>query len=185
MENDVTQILKAVKAGRRDATDALLPIVYQELRQLAASKLKKEVTNHTLQPTALVHEAYLRLLGSIDDNWENRAHFFGAAAEAMRRILIDHARARKSQKKGGDANRISLQSIGELSFEKADDLIALDDALKELSRVDKEKAELVKLRFFVGLNMQQVAETLGVSLRTAERSWAFARAWIYRQMKAD
>ena len=185
MESDVTKILKAIKAGRDGATDELLPIVYNELRELATNKLRHEAAGNTLQPTALVHEAYLRLIGSDDDDWENRAHFFGAAAEAMRRILIDRARSRKSQKKGGDAIQVSLDGLTEISEKKADELIALDEALSELEARDKTKAELVKLRFFVGLNMEESAQALDISLRTAERNWAYARAWLHRQISQD
>ena len=140
MESDVTRILNAIKAGNGEATDELLPIVYNELRELASKKLRNEASGHTLQATALVHEAYLRLIGSESDDWENRAHFFGAAAEAMRRILIDRARARKSQKKGGDAKQVSLDGLTEISLEKADELIALDEALDELAEIDRTKS---------------------------------------------
>lgn len=183
MDSDVTKILQAIKAGRNDATDQLLPIVYAELRELATRKLRHESSGNTLQPTALVHEAYLRLIGSADDNWENRAHFFGAAAEAMRRILIDRARSKKSQRKGGDAIQVSLDGLTEISENKADELIALDDALGELEAFDEAKAELVKLRFFVGLTMEESALALGISLRTAERNWTYAKAWLHRQVR--
>ncbi|MFT5301743.1 MAG: RNA polymerase sigma factor (TIGR02999 family) [Mariniblastus sp.] len=185
MDSNVTRILRALKAGRDEATNELLPIVYNELRELATRKLRNESSGNTLQPTALVHEAYLRLIGSEDEDWENRAHFFGAAAEAMRRILIDRARAKKSQKRGGEAKHVSLDGLTEISFEKADELIALDEALKELTEIDIEKADLVKLRFFVGLNMEEVAGALGISIRTAERSWAYSRVWLHRQMSRD
>ena len=185
MASDVTKILKAIKAGRDDATDELLPIVYNELRDLATKKLRHEAAGNTLQPTALVHEAYLRLIGSADDDWENRAHFFGAAAEAMRRILIDRARSKKSQKKGGDAIQVSLDGLTQISEGHADELIALDEALNELETQDKTKAELVKLRFFVGLNMEESAQALGISLRTAERNWAYAKAWLHRQISQN
>ena len=182
MESDVTRILKALKAGRDEATDELLPIVYNELRELATRKLRNEGSGFTLQPTALVHEAYLRLIGSSEDNWENRSHFFGAAAEAMRRILIDRARSKKSQKRGGGAKHVSLDGLTEISFEKADELIALDEALNELTEIDTAKADLVKLRFFVGLNMEEAAGALGMSIRTAERHWAYSRAWLKSHM---
>ena len=185
MESDVTKILKAIKAGRDGATDELLPVVYNELRELATNKLRHEAVGHTLQPTALVHEAYLRLIGSDDDDWENRGHFFGAAAEAMRRILIDRARSRKSQKKGGNAIQFSLDGLTEISEDKADELIALDEALNELEARDKVKAELVKLRFFVGLNMEECAQALDISLRTAERNWAYAKAWLHREISRN
>ena len=185
MDSDVTRILKAIKAGSGEATDELLPIVYSELRELAAKKLRNEASGNTLQPTALVHEAYLRLIGSESDDWENQAHFFGAAAEAMRRILIDQARSRKSQKRGGDANHVSLEGLTQISLEKADELIALDEALDELAAIDRVKADLVKLRFFVGLNMEESALALGISLRTAERNWAYSKAWLHRQVSRD
>ncbi len=185
MDNDVTRILNAIKAGSGEATDQLLPIVYNELRDLAQQKLRHEASGNTLQPTALVHEAYLRLIGSENDDWENRAHFFAAAAEAMRRILIDHARAKKSQKRGGGDRPVSLDGLTEISLQKADELLALDEALDELAAVDAAKADLVKLRFFVGLNMEESAAALGMSIRTAERNWAYARAWLHREMSQD
>ena len=183
--SDITRILKAMKTNRDEATDELLPVVYDELRELAKRKLKNESSGYTLQPTALVHEAYLRLVGSEDDDWENRAHFFGAAAEAMRRILIDRARSKKSQKKGGNAKLVSFDGLTEISTAKANDLIALDDALDELAEIDKSKADLVKLRFFVGFNMEEAAQALGISMRTAERMWAYSRAWLHRQMNRE
>ena len=183
--SDITRILRAMKTNRDEATDELLPIVYDELRELAKRKLKNERSGHTLQPTALVHEAYLRLVGSDDDDWENRAHFFGAAAEAMRRILIDRARSKKSQKKGGEAKLVSFDGLTEISTGKAKELLALDDALDELAELDKGKADLVKLRFFVGFNMEEAAQALGISIRTAERMWAYSRAWLHRQMNRE
>ena len=143
--NDVTLIIQAVAAGEASATDDLLPVIYSDLKRLALSKLASERVGHTLQPTALVHEAYMRLVGSSSDTWENRAHFFGAAAEAMRRILIDHARRKKRKKRGGDAKRVHLDDIAELNSE-SDELLALDEALSELELLDKTKAELVKLK---------------------------------------
>ncbi|MEM7455800.1 MAG: ECF-type sigma factor, partial [Planctomycetota bacterium] len=177
MDNQITQILQSL--SRNQATDQLLPAVYRQLRQMAARHLSKESDTHTLEPTALVHEAYMKLLGSIEDSWENRSHFFGAAAEAMRRILIDHARTKKRIKRGGDSEPVPLEdqdvaAAELLSLKKADDLIALDEALKKLAEVDEEKAKLVELKFFAGLKMEQVANLTGTSLRTAERQWSFA-----------
>ena len=183
MDNQITQILNSL--GRNESTDRLLPAVYEELRKMAAGKLRDESSGHTLQPTALVNEAYLKLLSSIEDSWENRAHFFGAAAEAMRRILIDHARRKKRLKRGGDAARVSMNGLEFVSMERADNLIELDQALDKLAAQDEAKANLVKLRFFAGLNMQQAAETLGISLRTAERQWSFARAWLHREIRTE
>ncbi len=183
METQVTKILNAIAAGESKAASELLPIVYSELRNLATSRLNNESAGHTLQPTALVHEAYIRLVGVPEsDDWKNRAHFFAAAAEAMRRILIEHARAKKTQKRGGDLQRVSMQAIEGFVVDRADDLLALDAALCELANIDDVKAELVKLRFFVGLNMEQTATAMGMSLRTAERTWAYSRAWLQRKI---
>ena len=182
MSNDVTKILKAISSGDSGASSQLLPIVYRELRELATSRLANEVNGHTLQPTALVHEAYLRLVGAADDDWNSRGHFFGAAAEAMRRILIEHARAKKTEKHGGQMSRVSMETLEGFVLERTDDLIALDEALSELAQLDSGKAELVKLRFFVGLTMEQTASALGISVRTAERTWAYSRAWLQRSI---
>ncbi len=183
MESEITQVLQSLSKNRNEATERLLPVVYEELRRMAAFKLRDEASGHTLQPTALVHEAYMKLLCSIEDSWENRAHFFGAAAEAMRRILIDHARTKKRLKRGGKSSPIPLDGLEIGSLEEADDLIDLDVALEKLEKQDEVKANLVKLRFFAGLSMQQAAETLGLSLRTAERHWSFARAWLQREIR--
>jgi RNA polymerase sigma factor (TIGR02999 family) len=179
--NDVTQLLKKIEEGDSSATDELLPLVYQELRSLARSKVAQE-KNQTLEATALVHDAYLRLVGSRNSNWENRAHFFGAAAEAMRRILIEQARARKRLKRGGDRDVFSLDSVGPIDDQRAAELIQLDEALDELAKKYPDKAELVKLKYFVGVTTNDAAEILKISPRTAERHWAFARAWLYREM---
>lgn len=183
--NDVTQILHAISAGDSGASDALLPIVYTELRRLAARKLAREAPGQTLEPTALVHEAYIRLVGNADCRWENRGHFFAAAAEAMRRILIDRARRKKRLKRGSRPKRLDLKEI-DLAYEMpADELIALDEALEKLQSEDPAKAELVKLRFFAGLTVEQAAEALGISRATADRHWRFARAWLYHEMTKD
>jgi RNA polymerase sigma factor (TIGR02999 family) len=178
--SEVTRILMAVEQGDSRALDRLLPAVYRELRQLAAQKLSHEKPGQTLQATALVHEAYLRLVGVEGQTWKSKTHFFATAAEAMRRILIENARRKHRLKRGGRRQRIDLEE-GELSIEgPSHDLIALDEALNKLAETDKEKAELVKLRYFAGLTVEQAAEVLGISPTTAKREWAYARAWLYR-----
>jgi len=182
--SDVTRILAAIEQGDVRAADKLLPLVYQELRQLAAQRLSKESPGQTLQATALVHEAYLRLVGSEEQNWSGRSHFFAAAAEAMRRILIDIARRKQSLKYGGDRKRVALDEamVSDDKAMPADDMIALDEALQKLSKKDKVKADLVKLRYFAGLTIEQTAEILGISATTAKRYWAYARAWLLREI---
>ncbi|UCC98408.1 MAG: sigma-70 family RNA polymerase sigma factor [Phycisphaerales bacterium] len=180
--SDVTRILNAIEQGDARAADELLPLVYQELRRLAARKMSQEPPGQTLQATALVHEAYLRLVGSQDRNWSGRTHFFTAAAEAMRRILIDNARRKQRLKRGGGRQKVGLTDV-ELAIEPPlDDLIALDEALIKLAKIDKVKADLVKLRYFAGLTLEQAAGVLGLPERTAKRYWAHARAWLYRQV---
>ncbi len=176
----VTRILNAIEKGDARAADELLPIVYKELRRLAAQKMSHEPPGQTLQATALVHEAYIRLIGSDDQNWDGRGHFFAAAAEAMRRILIENARRKKSLKYGGDRKRVDLDEavLADGSDIGSDELIALDEALERLSKIDKVKAELVKLRYFAGLTSEQAAELLGISQSTADRYWAYARSWL-------
>jgi RNA polymerase sigma factor (TIGR02999 family) len=180
----LTCILSAIEQGDPQAAEELLPLVYDELRKLAAQKLAQEQPGQTLQATALVHEAYLRLIGSDPGrSWANRGHFFAAAAEAMRRILVDRARARKRLKRGGDARRQRLDLEGLVHDDALpDDLIDLDEALTRLSAVDPRGAELVKLRLFAGLSLDEAAAVLGIVRRTAERDWAFARAWLFRQL---
>jgi len=181
--SDVTRILNAIERGDTQAVDKLLPLVYDELRLLAAQKLYREPPGQTLQATALVHEAYLRLVGAEAQNWRSRGHFFAAAAEAMRRILVENARRKKSAKCGGGHLRIDLDSVAASGEEKSDELIALDEALAKLAAQDPTKADLVKLRFFAGLNIDQAAEVLQISRATAVRHWSFARAWLYDQIK--
>jgi len=181
---EVTRILNAIEGGDEKAVNALLPVVYEELRILATQKLANERPGHTLQATALVHEAYLRLVGSEGQDWRCRTYFFGAAAEAMRRILIEKAREKQRLKRGGDRVRMELME-GDLSTdEDSDDLIALDDALKKLAEKDPTKAELIKLRYFAGLTIEQAAELLNISSATAKRYWTYARAWLYGQIRA-
>ena len=177
---DVTRILNAIEQGDTKAADELLPAVYEELRVLAAQKLSQERPGLTLQATALVHEAYLRLVGSDNPGWDCRGHFFAAAAEAMRRILIEDARRKKYQRHGGRYNRVTLNDsvARENGTIAPDDLLALNDALQKLEGEDTIKAELVKLRFFAGLTGEQAAKALGISHATAERYWAYARSWL-------
>jgi RNA polymerase sigma factor (TIGR02999 family) len=179
--NDTSQLLIAIEQGDPQATSQLLPLVYDELRRLAAQKLAHEPAEQTLQPTALVHEAYLRLVGDGDDRWDSRGHFFAACVEAMRRILIDNARRRSAQKRGGSAQRLQLDD--QLAADRQDEeLLALDDALDELEKHDTQAAQLVKLRFFSGLSHQDSAEVLGISRRVADRLWAVAKAWLYQRL---
>ncbi|MHC4438615.1 MAG: ECF-type sigma factor [Planctomycetota bacterium] len=177
---DVTRILNAIEQGDAKAADELLPLVYEELRLLAALKMAQEPPGQTLQTTALVHEAYIRLVGSEIQTWNSRGHFYSAAAEAMRRILIDNARRKKSLKRGGNQQRIEFDAavLKDGKSCQMDDLIALDEALKKLADKDKLKAELVKLRFFAGLTSEQAATVLDISPATAERYWDYARSWL-------
>lgn len=182
---EVTQVLAAVASGESQATEKLLPLVYDELRRVAAAHLAHERPGQTLQATALVHEAYLRLIGGEAASWENRRHFFAAAAEAMRRILIDRARRRKRLRHGGELERADFDAA-EIAIEPTPvDLVALDEALDLLAFEDPQKAELVKLRFFAGLSEQEAADVLGISRATAARHWAYARAWLFERLRDD
>jgi RNA polymerase sigma factor (TIGR02999 family) len=181
--HEITAILQgAAGLSREEVLRRLAPIVYEELRQLAAAHLRKEHPGHTLQPTALVNEAYLRLIGTTHPPWRNRAAFFGAAAQAMHRILIDHARKRMRLKRGGGAPPVSLSRADPASWDEPERLLALDEALRRLVEVDARSAEVVKLRYFGGLSIAQTAEVLGVSERTVKREWSFARAWLRREL---
>jgi len=181
--SDVTQILQAIEHGDAQAANELLTLVYDELRRVAAHKMAHEAPGHTLQPTALVHEAWLHLGGDQQPTWQNRAHFFGAAAEAMRRILVDRAREKQALKRGGDLKRVDLDGIELASPMPDDELLALDEALDRLATVDSRAAEMVKLCFFVGLTQPEAARELGISLSTAERVWGFARSWLLREVR--
>jgi len=182
--NEFTRIINAIEQGDPKAVEELLPLVYEELRVLAAQKMAQEKPGQTLQATALVHEAYIRLLGSEAQNWNSRTHFFAAAAEAMRRILVDSARRKKSLKHGGKHQRVNLEG-GVLAIEgPSEDIVALDEALGELEESDKVKADLIKLRYFAGLTLEQAAEALDLSLTTAKRHWRYARAWLYNRITA-
>jgi RNA polymerase sigma factor (TIGR02999 family) len=181
--SDGTVILKAVQEGNPDAAEELLPLVYDELRRLAAWRLAQERPGQTLQATALVHEAYLRLIGEEDSKWDGRRHFFAAAAEAMRRILVENARRKMRLKRGGQLERVHLEAVEIPSPLPDDELLAVDEALDRLTEVDPRAAELVKLCFFVGLTQEQAAKELHVSISTVERTWAFARAWLFREIQ--
>jgi RNA polymerase sigma factor (TIGR02999 family) len=185
--NEVTRILEAVSQGEPGAADRLLPLVYEELRNLAAARLAREKPGQTLQATALVHEAYLRLVGGDDSKpWNGRGHFFGAAAEAMRRILVEGARRKARIRHGGGLNRVDIDSGCSLAQPPADDdLLALDEALDRLAALDLKRAELVKLRFFAGLTMPEAADAMGISVATAERYWAFARTWLFAELNGE
>ena len=181
--SDVTRILSQIESGDPVAAEQLLPLVYDELRRLAAARLAEEAPGQTLQPTALVHEAYLRLvLNERSRQWDGRGHFFAAAAEGMRRILVDAARRKKAAKRGGDQLRHDLDLVDAAIPETPEDLVALDDALMRLAAVDKQAAELVHLRFFAGLSLAQAGEMLGISSRSADRLWAYARAWLHQEI---
>jgi len=183
---DVTQILSQIERGDPSAADQLLPLVYNELRRLAAQRLAQEATGQTLQPTALVHEAYVRLVDAEhQQRWDSRGHFFAAAAEAMRRILVDNARRKKSKKRGGGRQRVDMELPDGDNGPPLDGLLALDEALNRLEAKDSRKSKLVELRFFSGLTSEQAAEALGVSVATAERDWTFARAWLRREMSGE
>jgi len=182
--SDVTRILSAIEQGDAHAAEQLLPLVYEELRKLAAQKLAQEKPGQTLQATALVHEAYLRMV-DVDraQHWDSRGHFFAAAAEAMRRILIDQARRKQRPKHGGGRKRVDLNEALSLSEAPNDDLLALDEALEKLAHEDPAKAELVKLHYFAGLSLEEAGLVLGISQRTAKRHWGYARAWLYAAIR--
>jgi RNA polymerase sigma factor (TIGR02999 family) len=181
--SDVTRLLNAAAAGDGRAAADLLPLVYEELRRLAARRLAREPGGHTLQPTALVHEAYVRLVGAGDPSWNNRGHFFAAAAEAMRRILVEAARRRRAVKHGGDRARAEYDEGLLAAPEPREDLIALDEALTKLAAGNRPAADLVQMRYFAGLSLAEAADALGLSERTAGRLWAYARAWLRREVE--
>jgi RNA polymerase sigma factor (TIGR02999 family) len=182
--NDVTQLLNAIEGGDPHAAADLLPLVYDELRRLAAQKLAQESPGQTLQATALVHEAYLRLVGADEDiHWERRGHFFAAAAEAMRRILVERARHKKRQKHGGGLRRHDTADVDIVAPEPREDLVALDEALSRLETIDADAARVVQLRYFAGLTSAEAAQAMGLSPRTADRLWAYARAWLHRAVE--
>jgi RNA polymerase sigma factor (TIGR02999 family) len=184
--NEVTQILDAMGRGEEHASEQLLPVIYRDLRRLAASMLAQERAGQTLEATALVHEAYVRLVDSeAEQKWKHRGHFFTAAAEAMRRILVDKARRKQRVKHGGEHHLVELDDERLVCSVPSDQLLALDEALERLGQEEPEKAQLVKLRFFAGLSIEEAAETLGISRATASRHWTYARAWLHDAMSAD
>jgi RNA polymerase sigma factor (TIGR02999 family) len=183
---DITCILSAIEQGDQHAAEQLLPLIYDELRKLATERMAQEKPGQTLQATALVHEAYVRLIGpNQEKSWDNRGHFFAAAAEAMRRILLNRARDKGRQKRGGDRQRLDLDHVAVADKATDDEIIAVDEALQGLALQNPPCAELVKLRFFTGLTMEQAAAVLGIAPRTAHRYWVFARAWLYDALRQD
>jgi RNA polymerase sigma factor (TIGR02999 family) len=185
VRQDITQVLEELRNGDKRAADKLLPMVYDEFRALARHYLAQERANHTLQPTALVHEAYMKLVDQTRVDWQGKSHFFAVAAQAMRRILVDHARSRQREKRGGGRARVMLDEAVALSPQKDEDVLALDEALEKLAKVDPRQAKIVELRFFGGLSVEEVAEALHVSKRTVEGDWTFARAWLSRELRGD
>ena len=179
---EVTNLLIELKNGNRDAESRLMPLVYGELRRLAGLYMRGERPGHTLQATALVHEAYLRLVGYEDVDWQNRAHFFGVAANLMRRILVDHARAKQAKKRGGGDQKVSLDQAVLVRPEAPEQFLALDEALERLAKRDPRQARIVELRYFGGLSEEETAEVLQISVRTVKRDWSVARAWLYQQL---
>jgi RNA polymerase sigma factor (TIGR02999 family) len=182
-QNEITERLIAWSHGDESALDQLIPAVYQELRRMADRYLRREDPGHTLQTTALVHEAYLKLVDQTRVNWQNRAHFFGVAAQMMRRVLVDHAKSKHRDKRGGEAPKLSLDEVLDLTEERAADLIALDDALGQLATIDERKCHVVELRYFGGLSVEETATALGVSPQTVLRDWNLAKAWLYQELK--
>jgi len=181
--SEFTRILEAVQQGDPQAAHDLLPLVYEELRRLAAQKMTNEAPGHTLQATALVHEAWLRLIGNENSQWSGRAHFFGAAAEAMRRILIENVRRKRAARHGGGQARLDIAEIEVAGVGKDDELLAVNEALEKFAAHDKQKAELVRLRYFVGLTTEEAASLLGISIPTADRWWNFSRAWLFEEIE--
>jgi len=183
--NDVTQILNAAGESEALAANELLSLVYEELRRVAAVKMASEAPGQTLQATALVHEAWLRLSGDEKRRWNDRTHFFATAAETMRRILVDNARRKRAARHGGGQQRVDMPELGSAVVESDEKVLAVDEALEKFAALDPQKAELVKLRYFVGMTLEEAAEALGISERTAKRYWAFARAWLHEEINAQ
>lgn len=182
---EITRLLLAWSAGDKSALDELMPIVYAELRRLARGFMRRQPSDHTLQTTALVNEAYLRLIDSSRVNWQNRTHFFAISAQLMRRILVDFARARGSLKRGGEAQKVELDEALAIPLEPKTDLVALDDALKILAEMNPRQSQVVELRYFGGLSEEEIADHLEISVRTVRRDWSVARAWLYRELNKD
>jgi len=179
----ITELLKDWSEGNQAAFDQLMPLVYGELRQMARRYLRQQPGGHTLQTTALIHEAYLRLLGRIEKRWENRAHFFGVAAQAMRHILVDYARSKNNQKRGGWQERVTLADNMRVTNQSSEDVIALDEALNQLALLDDRKVRVVEMKFFAGLSVAEIAGVLKVSPETVKRDWSFAQTWLLRELK--
>ena len=184
-DDTITQLLARWNAGDREAAEQVLPRVYEDLRRIAARQLRRERDAHTLQATAIVHEAYMRLIAQPGLEWPSRAHFFAFAAHLIRRILVDYARRRNRGKRGGLAEKITLTEMADLALEKSPDLVALDEALSGLEKVDLRKATVVELKFFAGLTLEEIAEQLGISPETVSREWRRARAWLYRALQTS
>ena len=182
MPSDVTQLLLDWSNGEASALEKLLPVVYDELRRLAAHLLSRERSDHTLQPTALVHEAYLKLIDQQQVEWQNRAQFFALSAQIMRNILVDYARKNMAGKRGGGARKISLEDVITQSTERAEELVVLDEALQELAKFDARKSRIIELRYFGGLNLEEIEEVVGISIATIRRDMRFAEAWLYKRM---
>ncbi len=180
----VTQLLLDLSGGNRSAVDELLPLVYQELKRIAGGQLRNERSGHTLQATALVHEAYLKLVDQRAVSWQNRAHFFGVAAQLMRRILMDYAKAKHREKRGGGLRHVTLDEALVVSEDRASDLVMIDEALTRLEKLDARQAKVVELRFFGGLSVEETAEATGISTPTVKREWAMAKAWLYRELSS-
>jgi len=180
---EVTLLLTALTRGDEDAASKLMPLVYNELRRLAGSYMRRERTDHTLQATALVHEAYLKLIDQRSINWQGRAHFFGVSAQLMRRILVDHARGHTRQKRGGEIQKVSLDEAFVFAEQQADELLAVDDSLNVLAKIDPRQARVVELRFFGGLSVEETADVMGVSPKTVKREWSVAKAWLAADLK--
>ncbi len=183
--DQITEKLLACARGDRAALDELIPAVYGELRRMADRYLRQERPDHSLQPTALVHEAYLRLIDQRQVHWQNRAHFFGVAAQMMRRILVDHAKACRRDKRGGGAHKVPLDEASNLIGEGSADLVALDDAMKRLEEIDPRKSRVVELRYFGGLSVEETAQILDISAKTVMRDWNLAKAWLYQEISRE
>lgn len=182
MSGEVTQILLDLRHGNREAQDRLVPMVYRELRRIASAHLRKEAANHSLQPTALVHEAYLRMIEINRVDWQSRAHFFSVASGIMRRILVDYARAKRADKRGGEIDTVVFDEGLLATKARAPELLALDDALNQLAEMDRRQAQIVEMRFFGGLTEEETGDVLGISARTVKRDWRVAKAWLYKEL---
>lgn len=184
-DKDVTRLLEAWSSGKSEAIDELMPLVYEELKRMAKKYMNSQPSGHTLQTTALIHEAYLKLADQREKRWQNRAHFFAVAAQAMRHILVDHARSQQTQKRGGETQIISLEDAAIISNERADEIVALDESLNNLFALDERKGRVVELRYFGGLSVEETAEVLKISEETVMRDWRFAKTWLLRELSGQ